>query len=544
MNGRNGRAVPRPRIGTRWRGWRTWVMWGAACVLVAGIKAFAAINVPLVLTGDSVEYAVNAIVVHDTGSCAHFNAWRMPGYSILLAALMRFGTLSTMVAALHATAGLATACLAGLVARRAIPGTSFAGPLVLLLVGLDPVGLMYERMLLTETICGFAFIFSVWLAVGAGSHPRWSGAAWRLALCGLVLALATLIRANVQVFAALVPSIAAAAWFLANRRAQSGPWAGRRAFARAALLALVAGGVVAACLVPRVLHIRRTDGQYTLAIGGDFTRMLGLADAGLIDLDNPAIFTQEQHRAVVERAAQPFFGGYELLEVLNTRSLLAHRFADLSPWAAANARAAVVVDHTVRKHRKETTRLRWRAFANLLGLRVRIAAAFKENVWWFRAFAVRAPGADPGPPTTWWNDPETFTHLERSRVAELAVRTRRPMEAWRQSDAASIFDWWFRTARNARPYLAVGWILGVAALIARRRWPTALLLATPLVHHAVIAFHLFSGIDRYAVPFYPAACVASVAGCWVAGEAFVERLRTSRLNRRPMCPLSPPKSDP
>lgn len=486
-----------------------------ALILVALAKVLLARHLPLIFTGDSVEYAVNALILHDTGSFSHFNSWRMPGYPVLLAALTYLAPLTAAATVLHITAGLATALLAGLLTQHAAPHRRFIGPLTVLLIGLDPIGLMYERMLLTETLCTLAFSASTWLALDAANRPTWAAAAFRLALAAIVLALATLVRANFQVFTALVPLVVGMAWFFGvPARANGLP-----KWLRAAALVTLGWAVAATCLLPRVIHNGRSHDRYTLAIGSGFTRMLGLTDAGLINLDNPTIFSPAQHLAIIERSKQPWFSGYEVLDALNHRSLLADRFTELSPWTAADARAALLADDSVRHRQWETFVVSTRAFAHLAGFPIGPGSTLKENRWWYQRLAPTAgpTPTDPAspsiaPPSTsnWWADPATFTHLDPLRVNAVAAATRTSIDAWKRSAFARIFEWSFIAAEVVRPIIAFGALAGLVALARHGRWPLAALLALPLIHHAILAFHLFSGIDRYAAPFYPAMSIASV----------------------------------
>ncbi|MDI1289811.1 MAG: hypothetical protein PSX37_07685 [bacterium] len=452
---------------------------------------------PLIWSGDSVEYGVVATTFYQTGTLGPINAWRMPGYSVLLGLGLHVATIEQVVTVLHTLCGITAALAAGALAARALPRVPLAGPIVCILVGIDPIGIMYERMVLTEAITSASFMLATWLTTLAVERVRWSAAYGLIAASVLVLALASLVRSNMQVFLVLLPVIAMVARARRDRVWRTGG-------------TLAAAFVVAALVIgPRISNMSAAYGTKTLAIGTGFTRMFGLTDASLIELNNASAFTPTQWKSAVDRSQQPWFTGYELLNCINANSRLAPRYAHLKPWAAADAASAELADETVRRHGPSTLLYSTRAFTNLLGFPIGGGSMFRENKWWFQRFA-------PNPPaipalTSWWDDPAGFAHLDQAKVQALATGTRRPIDVWSRSSAAKVFNGWNTAIQQIRPLIAAGSLLGLFLLVFRGKRALAFLLATPIIHHAVLAFHLFSGIDRYAAPFYPVMWVAFAA---------------------------------
>lgn len=487
--------------------------WAVSGLVVVSVKAVCAAIMPLVWSGDGVEYGVGALTLVQTGTLGPVNAWRMPGYSFVLSAGLRVADIEAAVSVLHLICGTFTALGAGAIASRVRPHSPFLGPVVMLLVGLDPTALMYERMVLTEAITSAAFVLSMWLVVLAGEQSRWKFACMMIGAAAGVLALASMVRSNMQLFLVLIPFVGVCSRLTRDRWLKS---------AGTVALSILVAAVI---LTPRMNSMAAEYGKRTLAIGTGFTRMSGLTDASILELNNADAFTPTEWRHAVDQSKQAWFNGYEVVNCITKSSRLAPRYANLKPWAAIDAGSAELANGTVRRHGPQVLLHSARAFSTLVGIPIQSNPKFREHRWWHQYFSW-----DPAPPSTfstWCNAPNEFSHLDQARVQDLAAATQQPTQAWKQSFGARLFGWWFEAAMWIRPIIAAGSLLGMWLLVCRGRWPLALLLALPLVHHAVLAFYLFSGIDRYAAPFYPAMWVAfaAVSCLWRRQEAMGASVR-------------------
>jgi hypothetical protein len=171
----------------------------AVAVLAVTVRLAFVPGTPVLLTGDSETYLGPALDLA-RGSGFDLSLKRTPGYPLLAAATFRlFGEELSPLALLQHGLGVLTAVLTCLLGRE------IAGWRVGLLAGLAAAIagnlLIYERLMMTETLFTTALVAAVLLAVKASASERvlWAG------LFGLSVALATLVRPVAQPLLALVP---------------------------------------------------------------------------------------------------------------------------------------------------------------------------------------------------------------------------------------------------------------------------------------------------------------------------------------------------
>ncbi len=180
-----------------------------AVALVVLVRVWIASWAPFFYSWDSTDYMANGLKFLETHSLEHFSALRPPGFSLWLALLLSMGGPSSVIlGAGNALLGVGSAVLTYLTLRRFVPPP---WPVVgLLLVGLDPIQLAFERYALTETPTTFMVVLVVWAATShfVRDTARPAGRARELlsaAFVGLCCVAATYVRSNTAPLLVLAP---------------------------------------------------------------------------------------------------------------------------------------------------------------------------------------------------------------------------------------------------------------------------------------------------------------------------------------------------
>jgi|GEM_PF-3028411 len=469
----------------------------AALAVVVGVHVWLILRAPLLYCPDSMDYLVNTKLLVENRTFDHFSTWRLPGYSVFLSPMV--GGLHRFNFAVGLTQGVLAilgAWLAGRVVGRFLPGAW--GALTLLLVGLDPVLMTYERHAMPETLCAFLTVLLSWIAVRgnfwskAGFIP--SGAA--AIGTGLILAAACYVRGNMMVVAGAIPFIIAVWSFL------DGNW--RRALS----LALLCGLTTAACLAPWVMRMKREYGRTEFVVGTGYTRCISLADTFLVDLNQTAVYGQERWEWLAGQRANGLMAGQQVMGQtgLKEGTQVSKQIEGMHSWTARDTAAAVIANETVARH--PTTR--WaeclRAFSNMIALWPFEPVWYDNEAWSRPLRGVKDPGLNHRV------KPPAFKHHKLENSQDIYDRTIESTLDWSRSDQAGAFLKIWQLAEAARPLWAVLVIIGTICAVSRRQWPVAMLGLMVLGHAGVMAVHLLSGIDRYQVPMYPIMTVLAVYG--------------------------------
>jgi hypothetical protein len=469
----------------------------AVLLLVIAVHVWFIMRAPLLYCPDSMDYAVNSKLLLRNHTLEHFNAWRLPGYSIFLVPFI--GGLHKFSFALGLAQGVLaviTAWLAGRTVRSFLPAPWPA--LVMLLVGLDPVLLGYARHAMPESLCACLCTLTVFLACRA----RFWTSEWLPLAClagagvGLLIAACCYLRGNMLVLAAGIPA-AIAVWPLAERRV----W-------RGIALLLVIGVVAAGALAPWVIRNHRIYDRYEFVVGGGFTRALSAFEAGLLDLNQTAVFTREHWNTLEQSRAEGKLTQTTVLNDLGKKETpLGAATQSLHPWTAKDLRA----EHAASESLARAPTTRWgyslRAFLNVSGLWGGELPGFRENFHWNnRLMEWREPGLNHEV------EPTAFAHLPHEDAADIYDRTVSGTAEWNKTDQGQVFARLWTLTDLLRPLWAGLCLLGVLCAIGRRQWTLAILGGFAFVHAGALGFHLLTGIDRYQVPLLPMMSVLAVYG--------------------------------
>ncbi|MFZ2874732.1 MAG: glycosyltransferase family 39 protein [Phycisphaerales bacterium] len=481
-------AGPRPSPASHAAFWPVRV----ALTLVALAHLWLASWAPMLFLPDAVDYAHNAQRLVDTVSFAHFNAWRLPGLSLILTPFTALaGHPEEFFGWVQAAMGVTAAWLAH---RTLLP---FAGPrwsiLAMLLVGLHPAVLAWERHLITETPTLFLVTLAWWLAsILPAASPR-----RRLLLSltlGIAAALAILTRANtIPVFLLLLPAI----WLA--MRAVSSP----RAASTTTALALAAA---LACLTPWVLRNRAVFGEPAIIIGRGYARLIFAWHAGLHDLNQTALYNREGWQFALLRRAQ---GNHEFdyFDQLDASPRLA---SPLHPWVARDKRCAAAATESRLRAGPESGVLALRAILSHLHLYSHPAhPQFRNNDYYHKP--LRGILYSTTTPTSWGRDPrwrpDEF-HLPTLDV--IAGRTVRDISFVTTSPHARTFARADALARWLWPVFGALFLLGGAVSLARRDWLIAAAAAAFLANALAFSWVFLCGETRYSDPLLPLYFIVAV----------------------------------
>ncbi len=498
------------RGGVRWYGPQ-----GAALLLVGVLHAWLAWRAPMLYCPDSMDYAVNAKTFLQTHTLDHFTAWRLPGYSLLLAPLMSLQHYSVALGWVQACMGVGTAWLAGRTVRGMVRPESAGGfaALAIVLVGLDPVLLSYERHAMPECMCGLLAMLMAYIAM-RGRFWAWGpgiGAYAGAIGLGALLAGACYVRGNLMVLLVLLP-FAIAAW----------PWMeGRRARAAWLLgLSLLAG---VGGVLPWIVRNGHVYGRHEFVVGSGFTRTLSLSEAGMMDLNQTGLFSREQWEAA--RGAK---GWIDVMGHLRERAdgPIAERTAGLHPWTMQDTRAGEAAKEALARRPGARARYVVGAWINLMGLWPVPRPGFQENSWWSTELRQwEEPGLNHRVP------PEAYVHLNAADVRDIYDRSVSSTASWSKSDQAKVFAWMWDVGTAVRPVWALLLVLGVVGALRRRQWSLLVIGLACVAHATALAALLLTGIDRYQAPLFPVMAVLACYGVAVACGAAPFAAARSRTRR-------------
>ena len=479
-------ASPAAR-GIRWVGARV-PFEAVAVVLVVAAPLWMAAWAPVLYYPDSLEYLTAAFTLLDTHGFADVHPSRVPGYTVLLAALLRWcPNVSAALGAVQAVLGVAIALLTFDTLRPFAPRPWPA--VAMLLVGLSPVILGYERTALSEIPATFCASLIAWAVVRLVSAPRGTPAARAAgivgaAALGLLCAAGAYVRSNFQLLVALVPAIVVVA--------EWGPRARAAAVARAATVALVG----ALCLLPWILGNAKTYGRAAFVIGQNYARLVEGYSNDLVDENQVAVFGFEQWRSIRLRRAPeaPYFDSLTFLQALHESRLAPP--AGLPNVIARETVAGPVIDESLARRPGLAFGKRLRAFASQMGLWDKEPSFNRGagNIFLLSPLRGTQLAYDTNlllagdPP----KEPRLHSFLDRVRESALPLR---------QSASAAWYNELFWMERFLGPLVGVLFLLGLAFAIRDRVWLLAGLGGLVVANAAALAVLVFSDYDRYSVPF-------------------------------------------
>ena len=455
---------------------------------------------PLLYCPDSMDYMLGAIRFAEYGTLDRFNALRVPGYAVLLGAVWTLGgDFNLKLGIVQALMGVATAVMAWDMSRRALPRPWAMA--VLLLVGLCPGLLTWERFAMSEAPSAFLMVLGLWLVVRRGGwdlagEPRRLGSALAYAaLVGVVCTGAIYVRANLQLLLIVLPALAAAECW---RR-----WGAARAILIGAVLLAAGAGTIA----PRVLKNRAETGRAAVIPAEGW--MVGLLSwrTHALDENQTAAFDyptwERLHRA---RAQGLGDYGFASEYVLPATSIPVR--ADVPPYLVANDRLAYLVRESFPRLPERRLRGAGDALVSLLGVAPwQDPGNVHEHDFWSRPLRNRQ---EPGQ-KNYWNPGDLDATPELCALRDRTLRDI-PASAARHAvafDAAFNFDY-----QLARPFLAL--LLLIGSLVALWKRQPVVLAAAALAwgNTIALAWLIQCGIDRYAIPFEPMIRLVAVYALW------------------------------
>jgi 4-amino-4-deoxy-L-arabinose transferase-like glycosyltransferase len=196
-------------VGNERRYWLGWLVILLAIAARVGWAAWVAHAHPAAVTsGDTAGYLGPARALLDNG---HFDIspqndtpmfLRTPGYPVLLAAILWVTDSVWSISPIQAALSLGTVLMVVYVGRRTIGGT--ASMVAGVIVALDPLQFALSGTILTESLASFMLIAVVAAAVPVFATTREQVTLRSVAVLGVVLAVATLVRPTTYYFPIVV----------------------------------------------------------------------------------------------------------------------------------------------------------------------------------------------------------------------------------------------------------------------------------------------------------------------------------------------------
>ena len=438
--------------------WRATVAMLVVLALAVATRWMLAQDFGLFLTDDSPSYLRAAEDIRQRWDFAALTDWRLPGYSLMLAAVGTVGRLdpSTLLF-IQAMLGIASTVIAFAIGRH-LASPAF-GVAVGTFLAVQPVYLMYEHIAMSETLFIFCLML-ITLGVFRVMDPGGRRAGSAVAL-GLVIGLSTLVRPHALVYA--VTLLVCAGMGVARDACA------RRAAIRRATTALVVTALVASVWVAR--NIVRV-GEARLTLNSSRAMLLFFAQRGLIDPTLPRVAAL----------------GPAPLQAPNVPYAL--MWAVGSETGPAERRAAKLVREQIRHHP---------------GAYLRQCAA---SAAFFAGWS--GPGAQDGERSSvlfWFQNltaPSLAEHNRRMGALIGGPFTDAPLAM-----GSPVLTWWFSAGvlylvsgrRVVALLLVLGIVLGVGARWRTRAAVPALALAGTYIVAVVVHAVTMSDYDRYATPY-------------------------------------------
>lgn len=459
----------------------------AAMAVVVAVHLWMAWKAPMLYCPDSMDYVYNANVFSRTHTFAHFLSWRLPGYSMFLWPFLAIEHFNATLGWVQAVMGLVTVWLAGRIVRTYL-GPAWAA-LVILLVGIDPQLLNFERHAMPECLCTLMATLGVWTVTRGRFWGRSADIGRVLAALGLglLLAGACYVRGNMMVLLGLLPLVmGVTAWLSGHRKS-------------AVVLTLAAWMAGGAFLAPWVLKTKRGYGVYAFVVGSGYTRALSLAEDREMDLNQTNAFTAEEWEKIRVARQNKQMAAHGVLQELrdHVEGPMKDATAGLQPWTQQDARGRLLVAEALARHPTHRARHVGKMWLNQMGLWQVDGGVWQETSYWRLDLTQWVKGIN------YRVRPEDFRHLVQADVKQLYDRTVDSTAPWNTSAHQDAFRYICQLGDALRPVLGAASILAVLCVAARRRWELVMLGVVFLAHSWALAAMLLTGIDRYQTPLYP-----------------------------------------
>jgi hypothetical protein len=468
----------------------------AALVTGIGIPIWLTTWAPMLISGDSTAYILHAYLVHENGNFNHFDGWRLPGYAVLI--LPFFAWMSNYAAGV-AWAQMFMGMLSPLLAWGMLRGrVAHPWPYVAaILVAVDPGLFIWQRTLLTEAQVTLFVMLSAYLFLGCVDRVRGGrGSAWVWAV-GLALALAAgcYTRPNIQVFGVLGPLALAAITVLCVGWRRLGP-------------AAVCAGVFAGCMAPIVVFNAKHFDTPAVTVGSDWNREVWGWENGVMDWNQSGFFTYKQFAEVRAKCEAQRFSWWDLPQH-------SHKWdappapAGLAEWAQIDYRCGLLWRESAARRADGYVNLIPRAIASMFGWPAATPAYFHGDPYFLSGSLM---GDDSH--SSKYGDTNYLIDIKAfpKKAQGIFERAMVPIGDVSKSPQAGVVRWWYNAWLFVRPGIAALMLLAIVRLVRVRELGMAALGVILIAHMVAVPVMVFTGSDRYAMPWYGVMTVVVVAG--------------------------------
>ncbi len=466
--------------------------WTALAVIV-GVRIWMAWWAPPLLTADSFDYIVGGARFFETGDWSVFGGWRVPGYGLFLGIFWTaWPAWAVAAAAGQAALGVVTAVLCRSMLLRIAPAAWATA--AMLLVGLDPELLAFERIMLSEALSAFLLTLIAWIVVRNTAPRGWGMTVVSAVVIGLCCAALVYVRANFQTMVLLAP---AGLLFAV--------WRTRGDAARAIICAAVAGVVMIGGIAPWLVRNTREYNETKMVVRSEFAKVVFLWNNRDFDMNQTAVHTYADFKRLRDRRG----AGMEVWGYTAELSEQARRDTNGEPASVYYDRlCGVLAAESLARRPFDVLQSSGKALATQLGLWVQgrltgnqanaeLAAPFR-GTWQHTAGNILF---DASTLSSRW---------DRELVGEVINRAAEPIAPLKTSPHAGTFDDLFGGYRFLRPLLAALMIIG--GVIALRRWDRVVVIVVMIAtaNAAALAVLLYCPLERYRIAITPLIAVAAV----------------------------------
>ena len=462
---------------------------------IIGVRLWVLWFTPMMMWTDSAHYLYNAHRLLTEGRFVLADFHFMVGYSVFLAPFIRlFDAFALPLGIAQSAMGVGTAWMCCLMLRPVLPRPWPV--LAMLLVGLDPDAIAYERWVMSETLSLFLVTLIGWLAAREVRRPtdgvRGSLVALgRAALLGLCCAAASYARSALQTFLVLVPAVLVGARLPRLRVIYL-------------LQAVIVGLVALAALAPWMSLAKREHGRYGMALSYNFARLQMAQMSGAIDANQTGVFSAadwERARARIDAGQMsPWTFANEV------------RTGDVFPKAAGltwlNRREALhgeIVEESFARRPYARAWGVWLALTTQLGLWTKWDHERSNTT--VEIFTAPFRGHPHGSS----NIPDPSVNRDWAGT-DLGPRMQRDIGYLRTSTSARYFDEWATGWRLLRPFIGVFFLVGVVASFFARQYGVFSLGMIVLGGVLAVSLIMLGAIERYRVVYTGLMGVVAVYG--------------------------------
>ncbi|CAG0953472.1 hypothetical protein PHYC_00329 [Phycisphaerales bacterium] len=471
--------------------WLKVFAWAAAI----GAPLWLASWAPMLLLSDSTAYIWLGKLLWENRDINHLDGWRLPGYALFIAPWVVYTDQYTLWIGLsQAALGIGSAVLAFDILRRR--GLGGVWPCIgMLLVALDPMMMVWQRTVLSESPGAFLILLVAWVFTVLEPRLR-TGSATRMLLAfaglGALCGIAATVRGNLQLLLLVIAAGVIAIGFLSRKPA------------RALLAAGVMLATFALTISPILRHNYRVFGRASLVVGANTGRTIFAWQNTDIDFNQTRLFTLEQFRDLNDRVGRGEMSDWEFTAEIERNDRVEVR-TGTHPWVTRDLRCTEVLRESMSRMPSRYAKRLVKATASQLGFWVDYPKHFKRNSAGQVSVMRGRPVAEP---TNFYDRISRFPATIRPTL-ERVIHDASGVHTTLNSRAMGV---WWNVWREARPVLVLLLAFGALRALARRDVPTLVLALFVFGNTAAVVVMQFAGIDRYGMPFFGVGNVAMLLG--------------------------------